>query len=85
MRATRIGIRMTSIRSDAAPAGVLSKLNSLKVRRVLWQVFAAVILMSLVGWMVWNLQHNLSVRNISTGFGFLDRQAGIPAKRALDR
>lgn len=47
------------------------------MRAVVYQVVA----LALVGWAVWflvsNTLHNLQVRNISTGFGFLDREAGF--------
>jgi general L-amino acid transport system permease protein len=51
--------------------------NDPGVRAVVYQVVA----LALVGWAVWflvsNTLHNLQVRNISTGFGFLDREAGF--------
>ena len=47
------------------------------VRAVIYQV----LIVGLVGLGVWylvsNTLHNLAVRNISTGFGFLDREAGF--------
>ena len=47
------------------------------VRAVVYQV----LIVGLVGLAVWylvsNTLHNLAVRNISTGFGFLDREAGF--------
>ena len=60
----------------AAPQRRLSW-NDPGVRAVIYQVIA----LGLVGWGVWflvsNTLHNLEVRNISTGFGFLDREAGF--------
>lgn len=51
--------------------------NDPSVRAVVYQVLA----LAAVGWVVWflvsNTLHNLQVRNISTGFGFLDREAGF--------
>lgn len=51
--------------------------NDPKVRAIFYQI----IVVGLVGLGVWylvsNTLHNLSVRNIATGFGFLDREAGF--------
>lgn len=51
--------------------------NDPGVRAVVYQAVA----LALVGWVAWflisNTLHNLQVRNISTGFGFLDREAGF--------
>lgn len=51
--------------------------NDPKFRAILYQV----VVVALVGLGVWylvsNTLHNLSVRNIATGFGFLDREAGF--------
>lgn len=47
------------------------------VRSLVYQVLA----LGAVAWVVWflvsNTLHNLEVRNIATGFGFLDREAGF--------
>src|SRR5690606_28986603 len=60
----------------AAPKRRLSW-NDPGVRAVVYQVVA----LALVAWAVWflvsNTLNNLQVRNISTGFGFLDREAGF--------
>jgi len=51
--------------------------NDPSTRALLYQV----IVVGIVGFVVWylvsNTLHNLSVRNISTGFGFLEREAGF--------
>ena len=51
--------------------------NDPGVRSVVYQVLA----LAAVAWAVWflvsNTLHNLSVRNIATGFGFLNREAGF--------
>lgn len=51
--------------------------NDPATRALLYQV----IVVGLVGFVIWylvsNTLHNLSVRNISTGFGFLSREAGF--------
>src|SRR5690554_2202810 len=56
-------------------------------RRLSWNdpatraLFYQVVVVGIVGFVVWylvsNTLHNLSVRNISTGFGFLQREAGF--------
>ncbi|AOB28550.1 MULTISPECIES: amino acid ABC transporter permease [Bordetella] len=51
--------------------------NDPGVRAVVYQIVALVVV-ALVAWfLVSNTLHNLSVRNIATGFGFLDREAGF--------
>ncbi|QII87001.1 amino acid ABC transporter permease [Bordetella hinzii] len=51
--------------------------NDPGVRAVVYQV-VALVLVALAAWfLVSNTLHNLAVRNISTGFGFLDREAGF--------
>ncbi|WP_088157443.1 amino acid ABC transporter permease [Achromobacter xylosoxidans] len=66
--------------NKSAPASApLRRLNwnDPGVRSVVYQVLA----LAAVAWAVWflvsNTLHNLSVRNIATGFGFLDREAGF--------
>lgn len=51
--------------------------NDPDVRSVVYQV-VAVALVGIVGWfLVSNTLHNLSIRNISTGFDFLSRESGF--------
>ncbi len=51
--------------------------NDPGVRAVVYQI-VALALVALAAWfLVSNTLHNLAVRNISTGFGFLDREAGF--------
>jgi len=47
-------------------------------RGILWQILVVAIAAVLIGWLWSNTVHNLSVRRISTGFGFLGREAGMP-------
>ncbi|MCS6853915.1 MAG: amino acid ABC transporter permease [Elioraea sp.] len=53
------------------------------VRAVFWQV----VILGLVGagiwWLVDNTMRNLEVRKIATGFGFLEREAGLPIGESL--
>lgn len=51
--------------------------NDANVRAIIYQV-VAVLLVVLVGWyLVSNTLHNLASRHISTGFGFLQQEAGF--------
>ena len=60
----------------AAPKRRLSW-NDPGVRAVVYQVVALALVALGVWFLVSNTLHNLQVRNISTGFGFLDREAGF--------
>ncbi len=63
--------------SAPAPSRRRLSWNDPATRALLYQV----IVVGIVGFVVWylvsNTLHNLSVRNISTGFGFLNREAGF--------
>ena len=70
---------MRNTQSTAAAQAPKKRLswNNPGVRAIVYQVLA-VALVGGVGWyMVHNTLHNLSVRNITTGFGFLTREAGF--------
>ncbi len=57
--------------------------NDPGLRSVIYQV-VALALVALGAWfLVSNTLHNLAVRNISTGFGFLDREAGFAIGESL--
>ncbi len=60
----------------AAPKRRLSW-NDPGVRAVVYQVVALALVALAVWFLVSNTLHNLQVRNISTGFGFIDREAGF--------
>ncbi|HEY4254533.1 MAG TPA: amino acid ABC transporter permease [Roseomonas sp.] len=56
-----------------------------RVRAIVWQVLVVGIIVAIVWWLVRNTQHNLEVRRIATGFGFLNREAGLPiAEHVID-
>lgn len=58
-------------------------LNNLKVRSFVIQI-AVVTAVCVVGWfLVTTTQRNLDLRGIATGFGFLNREAGIPIGEAV--
>jgi general L-amino acid transport system permease protein len=49
-----------------------------RLEGLLWQIVVVAIAVAAVAWLWSNALHNLSVRRISTGFAFLDREAGMP-------
>ncbi|MBX6375451.1 MAG: amino acid ABC transporter permease [Acetobacteraceae bacterium] len=49
-----------------------------RVRGLVWQVLVVGVVVAIVWWLVRNTAHNLEVRRIATGFGFLGREAGLP-------
>src|SRR3546814_10167079 len=51
--------------------------NDPGVRAVVYQVVALALVALAVWFLVSNTLHNLAVRHISTGFGFLGREAGF--------
>lgn len=76
---------MTTTQKNA-PAGTPRRRlswNDPGLRSVIYQV-VALALVALGAWfLVSNTLHNLAVRNISTGFGFLDREAGFAIGESL--
>jgi general L-amino acid transport system permease protein len=54
-----------------------------RVRAAFWQVLIVGMVVAIVWWLVRNTQHNLEVRRIATGFGFLSREAGLPIGESL--
>ncbi len=70
---------MMNIKSTAVAQAPKKRLswNNPDVRAIVYQILA-VALVGGAGWyLVHNTLHNLSVRNINTGFGFLTREAGF--------
>src|SRR5436305_1108740 len=49
-----------------------------RLRGLFWQVLAVALVTAAIVWLWRNAAHNLDVRRISTGFGFLNREAGMP-------
>lgn len=79
---------MTALNNDiqthnrrATPLGTF--FSNVAVRRFAWQALAALTLFGAVFWLAGNLHHNLAARNISSGFGFLTREAGLPIAEHL--
>lgn len=57
--------------------------SSIFMRQFASQAFVALLLAAVVGWLVSNAQHNLDARNVASGFGFLNREAGLPIAEHL--
>ena len=47
-------------------------------RSIVWQVLIVGVVVAVIWYLVANTRHNLEVRKIATGFGFLWREAGLP-------
>jgi general L-amino acid transport system permease protein len=54
-----------------------------RLRGIVWQVLVVGVVGVIVWWLWSNTVHNLEVRRIATGFGFLDREAGLPIGESL--
>ena len=67
---------MTKPHTSAPPPRRLSW-HDPGVRSIIYQVLAVGFVGGIVWFLVHNTLHNLSVRNIATGFGFLNREAGF--------
>ena len=52
-------------------------------RSVVWQVLIVGVVVAIVWYLVSNTRHNLEVRKIATGFGFLGREAGLPIGESM--
>jgi len=54
-----------------------------RLRGLVWQIIVVGLVAGLIFWLWRNTVHNLDTRRISTGFGFLGREAGMPIADAL--
>ena len=54
-----------------------------RLRAIVWQILVVGIVGAIVWWLWSNTVHNLEVRRIATGFGFLQREAGLPIGESL--
>ena len=52
-------------------------------RSIVWQVLIVGIVVAIIWYLVANTRHNLEVRKIATGFGFLWREAGLPIGESI--
>ncbi len=73
---------MTQPKSSAPLARRISW-NNPEVRSIIYQVIALCAVGAVVWFLVHNTLHNLSVRNIASGFGFLSREAGFAIGESL--
>ena len=58
-------------------------INDVRVRGWVSQIIAVGTVVGIFYWLVSNTMHNLEVRRIASGFGFLDREAGLPLAESL--
>jgi len=54
-----------------------------RVRGIVYQLIVVGIIGFIIWWLWSNTVHNLEVRRIATGFGFLNREAGLPIAESL--
>ncbi len=54
-----------------------------RVRGIVYQIIVVGIVGAIVYWLYSNTVHNLDVRRIATGWGFLNREAGLPIAEYL--
>lgn len=54
-----------------------------RVRGIVWQILVVGIIGAIFWWLWGNTVHNLEVRRIATGFGFLWREAGLPIAESV--
>jgi general L-amino acid transport system permease protein len=54
-----------------------------RLRGLFWQILVVAIVAAAIAWLWRNAAHNLDVRRISTGFSFLNREAGMPIADTL--
>ncbi|MCW8087727.1 amino acid ABC transporter permease [Sabulicella glaciei] len=54
-----------------------------RVRNIVWQVLVVGAVLAVFYWLYRNTSYNLEVRRIATGFGFLEREAGLPIAESL--
>ncbi|KAA2213906.1 amino acid ABC transporter permease [Teichococcus oryzae] len=54
-----------------------------RLRGIVWQLLVVGLVGGIIWWLVSNTAHNLEVRRIATGWGFLNREAGLPIGESL--
>lgn len=57
--------------------------HNVGVRGIIYQALIVLVVFGVLAWMISNAQHVLAKRGISTGFGFLTREAGFPISQSL--
>ncbi len=63
---------------SAPKRGISLSWSDPRLRNIVWQVLIVGGVVGVIWYLVSNTAHNLEQRRIATGFGFLDRVAGIP-------
>ena len=82
MSDTTLDPRLTSAR--AAPKRALRvSWSDPRFRAIVWQIVIIGIVAGIVWYLIHNTSQNLAARRIATGFGFLERVAGIPIGESL--
>ena len=54
-----------------------------RFRGIVWQVLVLAVVATIFWWLWSNTVHNLEVRRIASGWGFLSREAGLPIAESL--
>lgn len=66
-----------------APPRVRRSVFDAQVQGVIWQAVVLALVLGVAWWLYTNTMHNLSSRNIKTGFDFLGREAGFEIGETL--
>lgn len=77
MPGSRQTVPMNQTVSPRKPGSNRKIWNDPKFRSVIYQIFAILFVVAGIWYLVSNTLHNLSARNIATGFDFLSREAGF--------
>ena len=67
----------------APPKPIRLSWSDERVRNIVYQVLVVGLVVAVIYWLYSNTRYNLEVRRIATGFGFLDREAGLPIAESL--
>lgn len=75
---------MATVAMRAAPKkGIRLSWSDPRLRSIVWQVLIVGVVAYCVWYLASNTARNLEIRRIATGFGFLDREAGLPIGESL--
>jgi general L-amino acid transport system permease protein len=67
----------------APPRPIRLSWSDERVRNIVYQVLVVGLVLAVIWWLYSNTRYNLEVRRIATGFGFLEREAGLPIAESL--
>lgn len=79
---TTVDPRVANSRT-APKRGVRLSWSDPKFRNIVFQIFIIGLLVAFIWYLARNTQRNLDAQHVATGFGFLNRTAGIPIGEAL--